>query len=292
MKMNRSAHMSGETLAIALHHSRAEGTALLVLIGIANHDGDGGAWPKIATLAKYARVKDRAVTNAIATLVKLGEIRVHHNAGGTRTTDDRYRPNLYEFLLSCPSTCKGDKNHTPVDKRDSGVHGGAPLDSSGVHGGTGPGVHHGAPPYEPSFLNRPFGGTLLSHQRDLWISPPPRGRCRGRRGVSITSWTSSRRTAGGARTLGSPSSSSRLRSRTVRWPRASTSASRPPARSARVGAWPTSRRSGDDLVLEDVGRLWVAGVRGRGLAEPGRGARLEATRWAAGAVPGAPRRCS
>jgi hypothetical protein len=167
--------MSVESLAIALHHSRAEGTALLVLIGIANHDGDGGAWPKIATLAKYARVKDRAVTNAIATLVKLGEIRVHHNAGGTRTTDDRYRPNLYEFLLSCPSTCKGDKNHTPVDKRDSGVHGGAPLDSSGVHGGTGPGVHHGAPPYEPSFLNRPFGGdTAVSPAGPVDKSAPPR----------------------------------------------------------------------------------------------------------------------
>ena len=99
-------------MAIALHHSRAKGTARAVLIGIANHDGDGGAWPSVATLAKYAGGIDaRNVQKALARLEQLGEIRRHVNAGGSVGTQYGQRPNLYEFLLRCPETCDRTKNH-------------------------------------------------------------------------------------------------------------------------------------------------------------------------------------
>lgn len=103
--------MSVESIAIALHHSRAKGAAKLVLIGIANHDGDGGAWPSVATLAKYAHVDPRSVQRSIAELERLGEIRRLVRAGGDHSTADHLRPNLYRFLLECPPSCDRSKRH-------------------------------------------------------------------------------------------------------------------------------------------------------------------------------------
>lgn len=103
--------MSFEATAIALHHSRSRGTAKLVLLGIANHDGDGGSWPSVKTLAKYAGVQPRNVQAALGKLEQLGEIRRHLNGGGSNATPIDQRPNLYEFLLRCPETCDRSKNH-------------------------------------------------------------------------------------------------------------------------------------------------------------------------------------
>lgn len=102
-------------MAIALHHSRAKGSAKLVLLGIANHDGDGGSWPSLTTLAKYAGVGKRQVQKLVDQLEDLGEIQPEIGKGGTLRTADYARPNLYHFLLECPATCRGDKNHTSVD---------------------------------------------------------------------------------------------------------------------------------------------------------------------------------
>lgn len=98
-------------MAIVLHHSRANGTTKLVALGIANHDGDGGAWPTIATLARYANVSPRAVQKSIGDLVALGEIAVRRQAGGQADYDDGRRPNLYEIRISCPSDCDRSKHH-------------------------------------------------------------------------------------------------------------------------------------------------------------------------------------
>lgn len=103
--------MSVESLSVVLHHSRARGTAKLVLVGIANHDGDGGSFPKIATLARYANVHPRRVVEAIKQLGELGEIAVHTKEGGTRRTPEHVRPNLYEILLSCPDDCDRTSAH-------------------------------------------------------------------------------------------------------------------------------------------------------------------------------------
>ena|GEM_PF-1026527 len=148
--------MSVESMSLALHHSRAQGTTKLVLLGIANHDGDGGAWPTVATLAKYAGgVNERTVRRAIAELVDLGEVVVHVNAGGDRNTRGDQRPNLYEVVLTCPDECDRSKNHridgrTLVSSRPD--DGGTPVserEDIGVRNG-------GAPvPAEPS-LNLPF----------------------------------------------------------------------------------------------------------------------------------------
>ena len=103
--------MTIESIAIALHHSHSKGTAKLVLIGIANHDGDGGAWPAVATLAKYAGVDRRNVQRAIDTLESLGEIKRIRGAGGNHETAEHRRPNLYRFLLTCPPNCDRSAHH-------------------------------------------------------------------------------------------------------------------------------------------------------------------------------------
>lgn len=103
--------MSIESVSIALHHSRATGTAKLVLIGIANHDGDGGSWPAISTLQKYAGVDRRNVQRALTKLEDLGEIRKHVQHGGRPKSWDHLRPNLYEFLLTCPPQCDRSNKH-------------------------------------------------------------------------------------------------------------------------------------------------------------------------------------
>lgn len=121
--------MSVEALSIALHHSRAHGAARIILVGIANHDGDGGAWPTVETLAKYAKIKPRSAKRCIQELVELGEVRVEENAGGTRDWRNDRRPNLYHFLLQCPPQCDGSKahrmpeNYTPWGERLEGEDG-------------------------------------------------------------------------------------------------------------------------------------------------------------------------
>lgn len=98
-------------MALVLHHSKAKGTSKLVLVGIANHAGDGGAWPSIATLAKYANVTERNVQKAIGQLVQLGELAVQVQGGGTHQTKDRQRPNRYDVLLACPPACDRTASH-------------------------------------------------------------------------------------------------------------------------------------------------------------------------------------
>lgn len=115
--------MSVEAIAIVLHHSRATGTAKLVLIGIANHDGDGGAWPTKETLAKYAGVSPDGdnVRKAVKRLRALGEVRVHVQAGGTRDCPDEIRPNRYDILVTCPPWCDRSREHRDTRKRGTGA---------------------------------------------------------------------------------------------------------------------------------------------------------------------------
>ncbi len=98
-------------MALVLHHSRAKGTAKLVLLGIANHAGDGGAWPSVGTLAKYANVTTRNVQKAVDQLVQLGELHVHVQGGGTHRTKDHERPNRYDVLVVCPQHCDRTSSH-------------------------------------------------------------------------------------------------------------------------------------------------------------------------------------
>lgn len=103
--------MSIESLAACLHHSRASGSDKLVLLGIANHDGDGGAWPSITTLAKYANISERSVQKCVDKLIELDEITRHINKGGNSNTRGDRRPNRYEILVRCPQECDGTTQH-------------------------------------------------------------------------------------------------------------------------------------------------------------------------------------
>jgi hypothetical protein len=89
--------MSIEAVSLVLNNSRATGRAKLVLLGIANHLGDQGAWPSISTLARYANASERSVKRDIQELIELGELRVElQNA----PTNHQYKTNLYWITIS------------------------------------------------------------------------------------------------------------------------------------------------------------------------------------------------
>jgi len=100
--------MSVEASTAVLHHSKAQGTSKLVLWGIANHHSDQGAWPSVATLAKYAGIKERRVQQIIRELAELGEIQISEQGG---YGNSQYKTNRYFILLGCPSDCDGSLNH-------------------------------------------------------------------------------------------------------------------------------------------------------------------------------------
>lgn len=87
--------MSVEDVGWALHQQLESQRAKLILIGICNHDGDGGSWPSIATLARYAACSPRTVKRLLKELEDDGWITIHRNEGGTRNTRADKRTNLY-----------------------------------------------------------------------------------------------------------------------------------------------------------------------------------------------------
>lgn len=103
--------MSVEALAIVLHHLPLGGTTKLVALGIANHDGDGGAWPSISTLARYANVEPRTVQRAIRDLEAAGYVEVIARGGGTRFTPEWERTNYYRLRIACPPECDRTPQH-------------------------------------------------------------------------------------------------------------------------------------------------------------------------------------
>jgi hypothetical protein len=101
----------------ALHVVGLHPTTKLVLVGIANHDGDGGAWPSVATLAKYAGVSERSVQRQIQELVKFGLVTVEMNCGGNRSTRTDRRPNMYHLHLDGVTPMSSRDGVTPVTPR-------------------------------------------------------------------------------------------------------------------------------------------------------------------------------
>lgn len=107
--------MSVEVMTQVLRYSRATGRAKLILLGIANHQGDHGAWPSIKTLAGYANASERSVQRDIAYLIDLGELRVEVNASPYQ---NRYKTNRYWVILEgvtepagvTDTTLRGDKS--------------------------------------------------------------------------------------------------------------------------------------------------------------------------------------
>jgi hypothetical protein len=114
--------MSIEKMAAVLHHSTTSGSTKLVLIGIANHDGDGGAWCSTTTLARYANIERRQVKKILRELEELGELITVPRTGLT---------NLYAVNVQCPDLCDRTFQHRI---------GGGVVEDTGVPQDTGGGV--------------------------------------------------------------------------------------------------------------------------------------------------------
>jgi hypothetical protein len=74
-------------------HSRQTGSALLVLLALADYaDADGLCWPSMATLAAKARLSERMVARHVERLMEAGEVDLER--GGGRGRSNRYRITL------------------------------------------------------------------------------------------------------------------------------------------------------------------------------------------------------
>ncbi len=79
--------MSVEIMARVWNESVHTGTALLMLLAIADHaNNDGVCWPSISKLAEKARVKPRQASNLIALLRDSGELSVSTGKGRNNTS--------------------------------------------------------------------------------------------------------------------------------------------------------------------------------------------------------------
>lgn len=107
--------VSVEAMAAALYVQGLDPAQKLLLVGIANHEGDGGAWPSMERLAIYVGCSERHVRRLRAELVALGLLLVDYNAGGTVYTSGNHRTNRYRLTL--PPVDKSDVGRTPTSPR-------------------------------------------------------------------------------------------------------------------------------------------------------------------------------
>jgi hypothetical protein len=158
--------MSIEAMNWVLTQSPTSGDDKVVLLGIANHDGDGGAWPAIATLATYARKSERTVQRILQRLAEGGHIVIHVHGGGTRDSRNDRRPNRYEIL-------RGDNSCHPVpgDGVTDPANG---VTESVERGDNSCRVNRPSePPSEPPlFASDPGDANLNVSFEDLWKGYP------------------------------------------------------------------------------------------------------------------------
>jgi hypothetical protein len=123
--------VSIEAVALVLNKSKATGRAKLVLLGIANHLGDQGAWPAISTLARYANASERSVKRDIQELIDLGELRVElQNA----PTQNQYKTNLYWITIQAGVTDSASGVTAQVSRGDRlGKSGVTPVGTQNIN---------------------------------------------------------------------------------------------------------------------------------------------------------------
>jgi len=122
--------MSIEAVSLVLNQSKATGRAKLVLLGIANHLGDQGAWPSISTLARYANASERSVKRDIQELIELGELKVEVQNAPTRT---QYKTNLYWLTIGSGVTDSASGVTDWVSRGDSsGKSGVTPVGTQNI----------------------------------------------------------------------------------------------------------------------------------------------------------------
>lgn len=119
--------MSIEAMSIVLHHSKATGAAKILLLGVANHQSDSGAWPSVSTLSRYAGVSERRAQQLLRGLEESGELIVLPQQA---PVNGKYKTNLYWVNVSCPTDCDGTAGHRVGVK--SGAPRGEVLSTLGV----------------------------------------------------------------------------------------------------------------------------------------------------------------
>jgi len=103
--------MSISALALSLYHSKSTYSNRLVLIAIANFEGEEGAWPAIETIGRLAGgINRRTVQRSIDALMELGELTEERREGIT---------NRYRITLTCPDDCDRSSQHRK--KKGGGV---------------------------------------------------------------------------------------------------------------------------------------------------------------------------
>lgn len=95
--------MSISSLTLGLYHSQATYSTRLVLLAIANFEGEHGAYPSHETIGRLAGgLNRRTVQRAIDELIELGELTEVRREGIT---------NLYKVAIICPDDCDRSSNH-------------------------------------------------------------------------------------------------------------------------------------------------------------------------------------
>lgn len=98
--------MSIASLALSLYHSKATHSNRLVLIAIANFEGEDGSWPSHETIGRLAGgINRRTVQRAIDTLIAMRELSEERREG---------RTNRYRVIITCPNTCDGSSHHREI----------------------------------------------------------------------------------------------------------------------------------------------------------------------------------
>ena len=157
-------------MTLILHHQPdISGSEKLVAIGIANHDGDGGSFPSMTTLAKYASCSLDTARRAVKSLQERGLVIVHRQQGGHADMPDHLRPNRYEFsdLLRCPPECDGTKWHRMPKAEKNPL---APVPPPSTHAGGTPCTSATPPPSTHATPETSFETSLGNNP-----TPPPLG---------------------------------------------------------------------------------------------------------------------
>ena len=115
--------MSIEVMNAVWKHSKAEGRARLVLLAIADHQGEIGAWPSIERLAEMVNASPRSVQRDIQILQAMGELTVEVQNAPIR---NQYKSNLY--WVNLPGVTAGVTDiASGVTNKASGVTAGGVL---------------------------------------------------------------------------------------------------------------------------------------------------------------------
>jgi hypothetical protein len=149
--------MSIAALTLSMYHSKATYSTRLVLMAIANFEGENGAYPSHDTIGRLAGgLNRRTVQRAIDDLIDLGELSEVRREGIT---------NLYRVAIVCPDECDRSSNHR--NKTGGGAQTAGGLGTAGGSGAqTAGGAVHRPPEPLVTVINNQ---TLRSNQfEEFW----------------------------------------------------------------------------------------------------------------------------